>query len=99
MFYSPQELYAGNRNGLPLDPYLYDISMKHHFGGGLQQQEAPKAPVQQNVTISDKGSKVKKPKSTMKRKGLKSTRIKLSSNINPQLNTGDQQLFAQTPVY
>ena len=34
MYYTPQELYAGNKDGQPLDPALYDISMKFHFGGG-----------------------------------------------------------------
>ena len=58
MYYTPSELYEGNKDGLPLDPVLYDLSMKFHFGGGNQQPAAPKPAVQANATAASAGKGV-----------------------------------------
>ena len=61
MFYTKSELYEGNRNGMPLDPGLYDISMKHHFGGGIQAPATPAPPQQTNATIASVGDSIRRP--------------------------------------
>ena len=50
--YSPSELYEGNRNGQPLDPGLYELSMRFHFGDGFR----PKTPqrLQQPLEITNR---------------------------------------------
>jgi hypothetical protein len=53
---------------------MYAASMAFHFGS-KKEKKAPKAPVQQNVTIADEGKKVKKPSKARKRTNLKSLRI------------------------
>ena len=83
--YTPQELYAGNRNGLPLDPALYAISMRHHFGGGQQQTQQPKAAVQQNVTVADAGKKVRKPK-TQKKQRTSLRRLRRDLMVGKEMN-------------
>tara|TARA_B100002019_G_C21094277_1_gene510206 strand:- start:163 stop:453 length:291 start_codon:yes stop_codon:yes gene_type:complete len=83
--YTPQELYAGNRNGQPLDPGLYAISMRYHFGGGKQQStQQPKAAVQQNVTVADAGKKVKKPKQRVQRNTLR--RLRRDLMVGKEMN-------------
>ena len=82
MYYTPQELYAGNKDGYPLDPALYDISMKFHFGGGNQAPATPAPPQQTNATIASVGDSIRRPSKRRKKTNLASLRIAPKAVIN-----------------
>ena len=82
MFYSKSELYEGNRGGMPLDPGLYELSMQHHFGGGIQAPATPAPPQQTNATIASVGDSIRRPGKRRKKTNLASLRIAPKAVIN-----------------
>jgi hypothetical protein len=82
MFYTEQELYAGNRNGQPLDPALYQLSMDAVYGNNKPKPPAPPpAPVK---------TKKDKPRIKLKKSRRESLGIgrRSRSQTRVPLNTG-----------
>jgi hypothetical protein len=83
MLYTEQELYAGNRNGQPLDPLLYQLSMDAVYG---RNKPPAVQPIQQPLEISSKNRSRLTTQSRKRRSRTKAQRGKRA--LTTGLNTG-----------
>ena len=83
MFYTEQELYAGNKDGQPLDPLLYKLSMDAVYG---KNKPPAVQPIQQPLEISSKNRSRLSSQSRKRRTRSKAQRGKRA--LTTGLNTG-----------